>query len=277
MKILHHRLGLLVTAILTALAVLVVTALPAGAVTSPFTWGSPTSEQWCPTYHGYNGCNNSQSSSQYIVSFSPSQVSVNRLGYVSLTMNSAETTSGAFNTEDTPSPLETFSAPLTISSQVDLPCSGSPAEIDNWPAVWLTTTGTWPNGGEFDLVEGLGGQAEWHYHYLNASGDDAAVGGAYTGVGGAFPCGSNGTGGAYTYKVHIYKNSQGYTEADFYAAGHLAGQVAETCTSPCISIGVPVATGPWYMVYDYALDNTNSGPHAGNVSMQVRSFSYSAS
>ena len=36
--------------------------------------------------------------------------------------------------------------------------------IANWPAVWTDGSGSWPSTGESDIMEGLGGQACWHYH-----------------------------------------------------------------------------------------------------------------
>ncbi len=35
--------------------------------------------------------------------------------------------------------------------------------IEDWPAVWAVGH-NWPAGGELDLVEGLGGNACWHFH-----------------------------------------------------------------------------------------------------------------
>ncbi len=41
---------------------------------------------------------------------------------------------------------------------------GSNGTISNWPAFW-TTGQNWPATGEDDIMEGLGGQACFHYHY----------------------------------------------------------------------------------------------------------------
>jgi beta-glucanase (GH16 family) len=41
--------------------------------------------------------------------------------------------------------------------------------IHNWPAVWANGTGTWPRTGELDVMEGLDGDACYHFH-SNAGG-----------------------------------------------------------------------------------------------------------
>jgi beta-glucanase (GH16 family) len=48
-----------------------------------------------------------------------------------------------------------------LEARVYVPASGS--EIANWPAVWADGQ-SWPNDGEDDVMEGLGGQACWHFH-----------------------------------------------------------------------------------------------------------------
>jgi beta-glucanase (GH16 family) len=41
--------------------------------------------------------------------------------------------------------------------------------IADWPGIWADGLGTWPTTGELDVVEGIGGQACWHFH--DSSGD----------------------------------------------------------------------------------------------------------
>ena len=113
----------------------------------------------------------------------PVKIPGNRTGHqdrvpdsILLKMNAAATETGAFNTQT----YETFSAPATISEQINLPCNVC-GQIENWPAFWLVTTGSWPAGGEIDVMEGLHGYAAWHYHYLNSSGASSQVGGAVSG------------------------------------------------------------------------------------------------
>jgi hypothetical protein len=229
-----------------AVGVMVGSALPASADTvvgAPFTWSGKT---WCPTFRAGNGCDNvQQSGSQSDVPFYPSQVSESDdQSTISLNMNSDATESGAFNTQT----YETFSAPATISEQLTLPCDAN-GNIENWPAFWLVTTGTWPQGGEIDIAEGLHGQVAWHYHYLNAAGVNSQWG--------AYPTGFSGC-GTHTYEV-IW-NSSALT---FIYDGVQVGQVTSA------QIGVPIATGPMYLINDYAASSLYGGPTTGGVSMQV--------
>ena len=72
-----------------------------------------------------------------------------------------------------------------FTAVITLPCTAA-GQIENWPAFWLDgTTGTWPAHGEIDVMEGLHGHAAWHYHYLNAAGEDAQVGATVPEIGAA--------------------------------------------------------------------------------------------
>ncbi len=48
-----------------------------------------------------------------------------------------------------------------IEARIWLPGSGA---VANWPAFWANGTGTWPATGELDVMEGLAGNACWHFH-----------------------------------------------------------------------------------------------------------------
>jgi beta-glucanase (GH16 family) len=36
--------------------------------------------------------------------------------------------------------------------------------VADWPGIWADGLGPWPTTGELDVVEGIGGQACWHFH-----------------------------------------------------------------------------------------------------------------
>jgi len=55
-----------------------------------------------------------------------------------------------------------------------LPASGS--QIANWPAIWADGQ-SWPNDGELDTFEGLGGLPCWHFHDPSGGPGDCASGG----------------------------------------------------------------------------------------------------
>jgi len=57
---------------------------------------------------------------------------------------------------------------------------GNGSTITNWPAVWTDGTGNWPQTGESDVMEGLSGNACYHYH-SPSGGPGGCPGGDYTG------------------------------------------------------------------------------------------------
>ena len=216
------------------------------AVSAPFAWQGDT---WCPTYRGGNGCDNvQQSGTNSSVPFYPSQVTnTGRSNQILLKMNSAATETGAFDTQT----YETWSAPAMLSEQINLPCN-SAGQIDNWPAFWLVTTGSWPAGGEIDVMEGLHGSAAWHYHYLNSSGVGSSVGGAVSGFRGC---------GTHTYEVKWTTSA-----ITFYYDDIQVGRVTPA------EIGVSLASGPMYVINDYAASSTYGGPTTGDVNMEILNF-----
>jgi beta-glucanase (GH16 family) len=239
-------LGVAIAAAATAVAETATPVQADTAVNAPFSWHG---ESWCPTYRGGNGCYHvQQSGTNSSVPFYPSQVtSTGTSNQILLKMNSAATQTGAFNTQA----HETWSAPATLAEQLNLACNSS-GQIENWPAFWLVTTGAWPAGGEIDVLEGLHGKAAWHYHYLNSAGVKSAVGGPVSGFSG---CGT-----------HTYMVSWTTSAITFYYDGRRVGQVTAA------QLGVPLASGPMYVVNDYAASATYGGPTTGGVSMRVLSF-----
>ena len=236
----------IVVAATTAVTAIATSARGDNAVSAPFRWQGLT---WCPTYRTVNGCYTiQQSGTNSSVPFYPSQVTGGgSSNYITLAMNSAATETGAVNSQM----YETWSAPATLSEQINLPCDYS-GRIDNWPAFWLVTTGAWPAGGEIDVMEGLHGTATWHYHYVNSSGMSSSVGAAVSGFSGC---------GMHTYAVNWTTSA-----ITFYCDGRLVGRVTQS------EIGVPIASGPMYVINDYAASPTYGGPTTGGVNMTIQTF-----
>jgi beta-glucanase (GH16 family) len=62
-------------------------------------------------------------------------------------------------------------------ARIYVPAAGT--QIANWPAWWMDGQ-NWPTDGEIDVLEGLAGTAQWHFHNPSgAPGGDAGPG--YTG------------------------------------------------------------------------------------------------
>ncbi len=57
--------------------------------------------------------------------------------------------------------------------------AGHNGKIDNWPAFWLVGK-NWPTDGELDVMEGLGGDAAYHFH-SPSGGPGSDVAGDFTG------------------------------------------------------------------------------------------------
>ncbi|HUZ84386.1 MAG TPA: glycoside hydrolase family 16 protein [Gaiellales bacterium] len=111
-----------------------------------------------------------------------------------------------------------------LETRVWLP--GGASGVD-WPGVWAVGY-SWPTDGELDLVEGLSGQACWHFH--DPSGGPGGCAGVYTG-------------GWHTFGADWEPGS-----VTWYYDGRRVGSVTAGITG-----------SPMYLIADLALDNTYGG------------------
>lgn len=62
---------------------------------------------------------------------------------------------------------------IIMEAKIFCPAVGT--KIANWPAVWMNGHHTtWPDAGELDIMEGLSGQAAYHYHGGSSRGASVA-------------------------------------------------------------------------------------------------------
>jgi beta-glucanase (GH16 family) len=102
--------------------------------------------------------------------------------------------------------------PVYVEFKATLPASPR-GEVANWPALWLDGQ-TWPEDGEIDVMEGLGGTAAFHIHYGSGSGQ-------------AQGASANSSPGTHTYGV--LWTTTGFT---FVYDGAVVGTLTESLTSP---------------------------------------------
>jgi hypothetical protein len=106
----------------------------------------------------------------------------------------------------------TATKPVFVEFKATLPATAS-GTVANWPALWLDGQ-VWPEDGEIDVMEGLGGSAAFHIHYGSGSGQ--AQGGS-----------ANSSPGTHTYGV--LWTTTGFT---FVYDGAVVGTATESLTSP---------------------------------------------
>jgi hypothetical protein len=151
-------------------------------------WGTPTMDDeftedtslntklWSPDWFGSGTVQNGT----YMYS---SNVSISG-GYLNLEASGSEGSSGGLITTDPDDGQSGHTGyQFTygyVESRIYIPASGS--QVANWPAFW-TVGQTWPEDGELDVMEGLGGSACYHFHYGSGNGSQqgGCASGNYTG------------------------------------------------------------------------------------------------
>jgi Glycosyl hydrolases family 16/CARDB len=113
--------------------------------------------------------------------YDPAQITVSG-GYLHLTAISNPITINGANYPYRTGAMNTNSGKFQFTygyaeARIYVPAAGT--QIANWPAWWMDGQ-NWPTDGEIDVLEGLAGTAQWHFHNPSgAPGGDAGPG--YTG------------------------------------------------------------------------------------------------
>lgn len=111
-------------------------------------------------------------------------------------------------------------------ARIYLPADPSTGEIANWPA-WWTDGQSWPTDGEIDILEGLGGTAQFH---MNSTLDQPGIGGPAPGQ----------STNIYSGGWHTYGINWTSAQIDYYFDGVLVGTITTGITS-----------APMYLIFDY--------------------------
>ena len=207
-------------AILAApLVALVAIAMPAGAVSAPFTAPNVNATTpWCPNFHADNGgCSaDGQTQTFETVPYQAANVTVTgKNGYINLAQTS--TGGAAVNTQT----VKSWSSPATIGETLLIPCNGSGVPT-GWGAFWTDSAPGASGGGEMDVAETLDNSLKWGIHIGSI---------ALPASGNAYPdkCG-----------VHDFKVVWDSTKAAFYEDGVWQGK-----ETPADVVAAGGAPGTW--------------------------------
>jgi hypothetical protein len=241
-------------------AMLALGAAPALAdtpVTSPQAYAG---QNWCPTFHGDIGCSGVQTPTQlgqplFNSNFDPAQDGISANGYFNMHMvdNSGVISAGAFNSQT----QFTVAYGNDITEKLNLACNAAGTKIAGWPAFWTdATTGTFPQGGEIDIAEGLNGAVHYGIHFQNAGGTEGSIGGTYPG---GPLC------GVHTYGV-IWSGTGSTAKVAFYLDGTWIDKVTSA------DMGVPMFTDAQNVINDYG-SGSDGGPDVFGSIDQVQAYS----
>ncbi|MFD7989765.1 family 16 glycosylhydrolase [Kitasatospora indigofera] len=129
-----------------------------------FNSSSLDSSKWTPNWLGCPTCTTPPVTGSETAAYAPSQVSVGG-GSLHLTTAKQDTVANGKTypyrsgmVQSNGKAQFTYGA---FEARIYLPAAGT--TIANWPAFW-TDGQNWPTDGEMDIMEGLGGDACYHYH-----------------------------------------------------------------------------------------------------------------
>ncbi|WP_405364968.1 family 16 glycosylhydrolase [Kitasatospora sp. NBC_00039] len=201
-----------------------------------FNGSSLDSSKWNPNWFGCATCTTPPVNGDESAAYAPSQVSESG-GSLHLTAAQKPATVNGKNYAYTSGLVNTNGkAQFTygaFESRIYLPAAGS--QVANWPAFW-TDGQNWPADGELDVMEGLSGQACYHFHSPS---------------GGPGGCASGNYSGWHTFGADWQPGSVTY-----YYDGVKVGQITSGITS-----------SPMYLILNNAV--YASGPTATPADMQV--------
>jgi beta-glucanase (GH16 family) len=194
-----------------------------------FSGSTLDSTKWNPNWLGCSTCVTKPVNSAELSAYAPSQVSVGG-GVLHLTAVRQETTVNGTSypyrsglVESNGKARFTYGA---FEARIHTPASGT--RIANWPAFWSVGR-NWPTDGEMDVMEGLGGEACYHFH-SDAGGPGGCASGDFTGW---HTYGAEWTSGSVTY----------------YYDGKQVGRITTGITSQ-----------PMYLILDNAVSDRHGGP-----------------
>ncbi|MET7691769.1 glycoside hydrolase family 16 protein [Streptomyces sp. NPDC005483] len=197
------------------------------------------SAKWNPNWLGCPTCITKPVNSAEIGAYAPSQVSVSG-GSLHLTAIQQQTTASNGTTYPYRSGLVESNGKAQFTygafeARIYSPASGT--QIANWPAFW-TDGQTWPADGEMDVLEGLGGQACYHFH-SNAGGPGGCASGNFTGW-------------------HTYGAEWKAGSVTYYYDGKQVGQITTGITAQ-----------PMYLILNNGVSDQHGGPRLTPADMMV--------